>query len=57
MKASTNDEVKGKVQDVKGVPKVMNDPTLEGKDENQVGRIRPKPENPSKTDGHLGRRL
>ncbi len=43
------DEVKGKAQGVKGesnekLRKVMNDPTLEGKNENEVGRIQPKPE-------------
>jgi uncharacterized protein YjbJ (UPF0337 family) len=49
MKSIANDEVKGKVQGVKGesnekLRKVMNDPTLEGKNENEVGRIQPKPE-------------
>jgi uncharacterized protein YjbJ (UPF0337 family) len=44
MKASTNDEVKGKFHEVKGetnekLRKLMNDPTLEGKDENKVGRV------------------
>jgi uncharacterized protein YjbJ (UPF0337 family) len=47
MKASTNGEVKGKVHEVKGetnekLRKVPNDPTLEGKDENKVGRIQRK---------------
>ena len=44
MKASTKNEVKGKFYEVKGKTKerwgkLMNDPTLEGKDENTVGRI------------------
>ena len=44
MKASTNDEVKGKFHEVKGetnekLRKLMNEPTLEGKDENKVGRV------------------
>ena len=47
MKASTNDEVKGKFHEVKGetnekLRKLMNDPTLEGKDENKVGRVQRK---------------
>ena len=47
MKASTNDEVKGKFHEVKGesnekLRKLTNDPTLEGKDENKVGRIQRK---------------
>jgi uncharacterized protein YjbJ (UPF0337 family) len=47
MKASTNDEVKGKFHEVKGesnekLRKLTNDPTLEGKDENKVGRVQRK---------------
>ena len=48
MKASTNnDELKGKCHKVKHetngrVRKLMEDPTLEGKDENQVGRVQRK---------------
>jgi len=48
MKASTNnDELKGKFHKVKHetngrVRKLMEDPTLEGKDENQVGRVQRK---------------
>jgi uncharacterized protein YjbJ (UPF0337 family) len=44
MKASTNNQPKGKPHDVRGetnekLRKLTNDPTLEGKDENTVGRI------------------
>jgi uncharacterized protein YjbJ (UPF0337 family) len=45
MKArNNNDEVKGKFHEVKGesngkVRKLTDDPTLEGKDENKVGRV------------------
>jgi uncharacterized protein YjbJ (UPF0337 family) len=44
MKASTNDKVKGKSHELKGktnekLRKLMNDPTLEGRDENTVGRV------------------
>ena len=43
MKASAENKVKSKFPAVKGKPKeerkLMNDPTLEGKDENKVGRI------------------
>ena len=44
MRARPN-EVKGKFHEVKGenLQKVMNDPTLEGKNENVVGRVQPKP--------------
>jgi uncharacterized protein YjbJ (UPF0337 family) len=46
MKANTNDEVKGKFHQVKGETKKelgkLNDPTLEGKDENKVGRVQRK---------------
>jgi uncharacterized protein YjbJ (UPF0337 family) len=46
MKSSTADKVKGKFQEVKGKTKkglgTMNDPTLEGKDENKVGRVQRK---------------
>ena len=47
MKASTNGEVNGKVHEVKGetkekLRKLTNDPTLEGKDENKVGRVQRK---------------
>ena len=46
MKSSTKDEVKDKFQEVKGKTKKqfgkMNDPTLEGKDENKVGRVQRK---------------
>jgi uncharacterized protein YjbJ (UPF0337 family) len=49
MKARTNDEVKGKFDEVKGdtnkkLPKLTEDPTLEGKNENEIGRVEPKPE-------------
>ena len=48
MKLSIEAELKGKFHEVKGKPKeelgkVMNDPTLEGKDENTVGRVQRKP--------------
>jgi uncharacterized protein YjbJ (UPF0337 family) len=44
MKANSNDAVKRKVREVKGetnekLRKLTNDPTLEGKDENTIGRI------------------
>jgi hypothetical protein len=44
MKASTNDAVKRKFREVKGetnekLRKLTHDPTLEGNDENKVGRI------------------
>jgi uncharacterized protein YjbJ (UPF0337 family) len=47
MKASTNDEAKGQFHEVKGEAnkkfrKPANDPTLEGKDENKVGRVQRK---------------
>jgi len=48
MKANANnDEVKGKFHEVKGktngkVRKLTDDPTLEGKDENKVGRVQRK---------------
>jgi uncharacterized protein YjbJ (UPF0337 family) len=47
MKLSIEAESKSKVHKVKGKPKeelgkVMNDPTLEGKDENKVGRVQRK---------------
>jgi uncharacterized protein YjbJ (UPF0337 family) len=46
MKSSTEDEVKGKFQEVNGKTKKelgkLNDPTLEGKDENKVGRVQRK---------------
>jgi hypothetical protein len=45
MKARTNDKVKSKSHEVKAnkkLRKVMNDPTLEGKDENKVGRFQGK---------------
>jgi uncharacterized protein YjbJ (UPF0337 family) len=46
MKSSTADEVKGKFQEVKGKTKKelgkVNDPTLDGKDENKVGRVQRK---------------
>jgi uncharacterized protein YjbJ (UPF0337 family) len=59
MKSSTKNEVKGKFYEVKGKTKqrrvkLMNDPTLEGKDENKVGRIQERfgeGEKPSKS-GH-----
>jgi len=46
MRASTHGEAKGKLQAKtrKELGKLVNDPTLEGKDENKVGRIQPKPE-------------
>jgi uncharacterized protein YjbJ (UPF0337 family) len=46
MKSSTEAEVKGKFQEVRGKTKKelgrLNDPTLDGKDENKVGRIQRK---------------
>jgi uncharacterized protein YjbJ (UPF0337 family) len=47
MKASTNDEAKDQFHEVKGETneksrKLTNDPTLEGKDENKVGRVQRK---------------
>ena len=47
MKAGTNDEAKDQFHEVKGETderfrKVMDDPTLEGKDENKVGRVQRK---------------
>jgi hypothetical protein len=46
MKSSTGDEVKGKFQEVKSKTKKelakLNDPTLEGRDENKVGRVQRK---------------
>jgi hypothetical protein len=44
MKASTNGEAKGKSQGKTRAElgKLVNDPTLEGKDENKVGRVQPK---------------
>jgi uncharacterized protein YjbJ (UPF0337 family) len=46
VKSSTEDEVKGKFQEVKDKAKKdlgkLNDPTLEGKDENKVGRVQRK---------------
>jgi len=47
MKANTNGEVKGKVHEVKSeinkkFGKLTTDPTLEGKDENKIGRIQRK---------------
>ena len=47
MKLSIEAEVNGKFHQVKGKPtealgKVMNEPTLEGKDENKVGRVQRK---------------
>ena len=49
MRARPNDEVSGKFHKVKGetnqkLQRVMDDPTLEGKNENEVGRVQPKPE-------------
>jgi uncharacterized protein YjbJ (UPF0337 family) len=43
-------EVKGKSHQIKGetndkLQNVMDDPTLEGKNENEVGRVQPKPDN------------
>jgi uncharacterized protein YjbJ (UPF0337 family) len=48
MKSSAGVAVKGKFHTGKGktkeeLGKVMNDPTLEGKDENKVGRVQRKP--------------
>ena len=40
MQSRTKDEVKGKTKERLG--KLMNDPTLEGKDENKVGRVQEK---------------
>ena len=53
MKASTNNGAKGKFHEVKREPKerlrkLMNDPTLEGKDENKVGRIERRIDQPKK---------
>ena len=44
MKASTYGEAKGKSQGKTRAElgKLVNDPTLEGKDENKVGRVQPK---------------
>jgi uncharacterized protein YjbJ (UPF0337 family) len=47
MKSSAAVTVKSKFHDAKGktkeeLGKLMNDPTLEGKDENKVGRVRTK---------------
>jgi len=46
MKSGGADNVKGKLQRVKGGSKTeagkLNDPTLEGKDENKIGRIQKK---------------
>jgi uncharacterized protein YjbJ (UPF0337 family) len=47
MKSSAEVAVKGKFHEVKGktkdeVGKLMDDPTLEGKDENKVGRVQRK---------------
>ena len=47
MKSSTNGEVKGKFHEVKvetneKVRKLTDDPTLEGRDENKVGRVQRK---------------
>ena len=44
MKSSAEVAVKGKFHEAKGkskekLGKLMNDPTLEGKDENKVGRV------------------
>lgn len=43
MKSSVANELKGKLQKVKGKSKAesgkLNDPTLEGKDESKIGRI------------------
>ena len=44
MKSSADNQVKGKFHEVKGrtkeqLAKLMNDPTLEGKDENTIGRF------------------
>jgi hypothetical protein len=54
MKASTDNGAKGKFQQVKRetnerLRKLMNDPTLEGKDENKVGRVQRKIGRPEKT--------
>jgi uncharacterized protein YjbJ (UPF0337 family) len=51
MRARHNDEVKDKSPKFKGetnekLQKVMDDPTLEGKNENKVGRVQLKPEHP-----------
>jgi hypothetical protein len=46
MKSSAGNEVKGKLQKVKGKSEMksekLNDPTLEGKDESKMGRIQVK---------------
>ena len=47
MKSSADDEIKAKFHKVKGktkdeLGKLMTDPTLEGKDENKVGRVQRK---------------
>jgi len=47
MKSSAEVAVKGKLHEVRGktkeeLGKLMNDPTLEGKDENKVGRVQRK---------------
>jgi uncharacterized protein YjbJ (UPF0337 family) len=47
MKSSAEDKVKSTFHAIKGKPKeklrkLMNDPTLEGKDENKIGRVQRK---------------
>jgi hypothetical protein len=52
MKAKTNDEVKGKLakRETNGkFRNLTNDPTLEGKDENKVGRFQRKIAVPKKS--------
>lgn len=56
MKASTNNGAKGKFHEVKRetnerLRKLMNDPTLEGKDENKVGRVQRKIDGAEKAAG------
>jgi hypothetical protein len=53
MKVSTANRVKRKLNEVKVAtherpPNLMNDPTLEGKDENKVGRFQRKIQSPGK---------
>lgn len=48
MKSSAEVAVKGKLHEMRGKTKeesgkLMNDPTLEGKDENKVGRVQGNP--------------
>ena len=62
MKASTVDEVKREFREVKGEAnkksrKATNDPTLEGKDENKVGRVQRKTGHTEKARAPSGLRV